>query len=554
MTTVVLGITWSCQNEETIHPQNQLPDYISDIDQKYMTQLGNKLDNPYAVETMQRALNNLKSSGSNKRATNEDIEISTTHLYIKFKPENEEELAILKRDSTLNLYEYPLDYEIVKEGDFYHDPSIPLDKPTYQYTAVKVDKNLPDAVAYEVLAELFIPDEEKDDEQANERLASKEWVEELVNEALRITGNLEDDLNYNARIEASKWRPAGRVRVWDNRAGRYVPVVDAEVRAKRWFTVHKGTTNAQGNYSCDGTFKRVADYSIKWEKYQFSVRSGTFGQAELSKSNLKGNWNPDLGTSGTVVNNSQQYYALIFQAARDYYYGSRFGLSSPPRNSTWHPQVKIAADVSARQNEKPSHAAMYARTGGILPSIYIRTYGDPADRVYAVTAHELAHAAHWDMDRNAFRSLVIGYGVFGNESKEAVVESWANGVEWQFAQERYRNLFGIAGYEYEGTLINGIWINGNYQEQRLAGFTTRPNDLIYTSIVVDMIDNENQRFTRGHNGSIAFPQDRVSGYSILQIEQGLRGATSWNEWRNNMINRHNNPTEGSINELFSNWY
>lgn len=69
-----------------------------------------------------------------------------------------------------------------------------------------------------------------------------------------------------------------------------------------------------------------------------------------------------------------------------------------------------------------------------------------------------------------------------------------------------------------------------------------------------MIDNENQRFTRGHNGSIAFPQDRVSGYSILQIEQGLRGATSWNEWRNNMINRHNNPTEGSINELFSNWY
>jgi hypothetical protein len=88
----------------------------------------------------------------------------------------------------------------------------------------------------------------------------------------------------------------------------------------------------------------------------------------------------------------------------------------------------------------------------------------------------------------------------------------------------------------------------------LSGFTNWPNDLIYTSIVVDMIDDENQRFTRGHSGSIAYPQDRVGGYTIQQIEEGLLGATTWNEWRNSMINRHDNPSEGNLNELFANWY
>jgi Zn-dependent protease with chaperone function len=68
---------------------------------------------------------------------------------------------------------------------------------------------------------------------------------------------------------------------------------------------------------------------------------------------------------------------------------------------------------------------MYARTGGILPSIYVRTWEGLSDRVYAVTAHELAHAAHWDMDRDAFRNLVVTWGVqnvLGLASASAVVE------------------------------------------------------------------------------------------------------------------------------------
>ena len=36
-----------------------------------------------------------------------------------------------------------MDYEISEEGDFYQDPEIPDELPTYQYTSVEVDKKLP---------------------------------------------------------------------------------------------------------------------------------------------------------------------------------------------------------------------------------------------------------------------------------------------------------------------------------------------------------------------------------------------------------------------------
>ncbi|MCP4456448.1 MAG: hypothetical protein GY816_00230, partial [Cytophagales bacterium] len=206
MAVIISVLVFSCQPLDV----DPLPAYLSEADMEGMIKLGKKLENPYTVENMQKAWENLKAAGR----VDTDIDITTSHLYLKFMPKTEEELDILKSDSTLILYDYPLDVEIEGEGDFYHDPSIPIDQPTYQYVGVTVDQVLPDGVEYEVLAELFVPDEYKDG-KAN-RVAgnlSEATVEALVNEALRITGNLEEGDNPeegdNARITSSSWRPAG---------------------------------------------------------------------------------------------------------------------------------------------------------------------------------------------------------------------------------------------------------------------------------------------------------------------------------------------------------
>ncbi len=104
----------------------------------------------------------------------EDLEIVATHLYIKFAPKTEQELDNLTVDSTLVLYDYPLDYEIQLTGDYYRDPETPADQPTPQYCAVEVTDDVvtdntvvynPDGSVAEsrnvktiILEELFIPD------------------------------------------------------------------------------------------------------------------------------------------------------------------------------------------------------------------------------------------------------------------------------------------------------------------------------------------------------------------------------------------------------------
>ncbi len=528
--------------------------------------VGKRLENPYTVSNMKMALENLKGTNTNFR-TSENLEIETSHLYVKFFPKNEEEMDLLANDSTLNLYDYPLDYEIA-EGEEYIDPEAVEDEPSPQYCSVNVGYEFP-AVTYQILENLFIP------EEASEMLVMPIddcQMMSLVNEAMRITNNLEEIITEfpndgcggggggsggggsGGGSVGCSYCPQGTMRVWDDVVDAYVPIVGLKVRARRWFTTKTGITDHTGKYIIRHNFRRKKNYSLKWKRYQFSIRTGTFGQAKYNGPKRSGWWSKDFGASGSnTVNDKQQYYALIFQAAHDYYYGSRFGLASPPKNSTWKPQVKISASQTDRQHDKRSHAAPYARTLGIFPTVYIRTWSRRSDVVYAVTTHELAHMSHWDMDRDAFRSLATSAWVPAapflllpdREKYAAVIESWANGVEWQFAQQRYRNRFGIENYEY-GT---GTTDGGNYQELEIA------EDFIYTSIVVDIIDNENQRFSRNHNGNVAFPNDRVFGYTIKQVEQGLKGARSWNQWRDNMINRHNNnSSEEFINELFANWH
>ena len=66
----------------------------------------------------------------------------------------------------------------------------------------------------------------------------------------------------------------------------------------------------------------------------------------------------------------------------------------------------------------------------------------------------------------------------------------------------------------------------------------------------DLIDNFNQRSIYGS----LYPQDRVSGYTIKQIENSLKNTTSWGEWKEHIKQQNpSNPTNIYIDELFNNW-
>jgi len=503
---VILGITWSCQKQEDLNPSTEEQTYLSESNGEGLIKLGKKLENPYSVENMRKAWEKLKESHPNGRTSGEGIEITTTHRYLKFKPQNEEELAVLKGDSTLILYEYPLDYEIVKEGTYYRDPSIPIGVPTYQYVSIPISKKIPDGVEYELLANLFIPDEYKDTNVPSGRIASNELVESLVDEAFRITGNLNATSLPNGRVQAVSWRPAGRIRVWDNSISpnNWRPIEGVEVKARRWFTTHKGITNAQGFYSCDGTFTGDANYSLDWERYQFDLKEGWLNGADIDGPNKRGNWNLDLNSGKNM------FHARIFMAAYHYYYKDIKGLRRPPANGTFKTQMSLRCYNEDNSEKNGSHAPG-RRFLGLGSAIHIYNPNRAMIEIYGTTIHELAHASHWNMTSSDY-----------NNASDKVAESWARGVQWELTRMVWDNYFG--------------------------GPTIRPN---YTQVVVDMIDPNYSSSANNRNNGLW--NDNVTGYSIRQIEDALNGQRTWNGWRDNIRNRYANPTENNLAALFAHW-
>lgn len=156
--------------------------------------LGKKKNNPYSVQNMQAALDSLNahpkelSGCMNAPSLVNEIEISVTDLYVRFLPLDSIQYKRLMTDTTLTLFDFPLDYEIVQTGEYYFDPTI-SGPYTWLYTKVDKDYLFPDGIIYEVLEELFIME--------NSPYYSEEFAE--YNESddsspLMVKGNKDSDL------------------------------------------------------------------------------------------------------------------------------------------------------------------------------------------------------------------------------------------------------------------------------------------------------------------------------------------------------------------------
>ncbi|CAM1345441.1 hypothetical protein [Tenacibaculum amylolyticum] len=488
---LMFSVLFSCQKEELeidmsdpiLHSQNYSKSSSSE-----MTKLGKKLENPYSVENMKNAWESLK----NKVKITKNIEIKTTHYYVKFKPKTEEELNILRKDESLILYDIPLDYEIIEQGDFYHDPEIPTDQPTYQYASIPVENKLPEKIHFEILEKLFIPDEDSETNPSN----SDGTVELLVDESLKLTDNLGDEKNEKAKFftKLPKWRPQGNIIIWDDNLQRYVPLAGLKVRARRWFITYSGYTNGNGFFSCNGRFRRPANYSFKWQKYDFEIRRQPLSIAKFNGPYIRGDWNVN------IRNGEQEFWGTIYRAAFHYYYGNIKGLRRPPLNGVFNIKMKIRAIYQNNNSINGLHCVS-CKYLGLGSQVKIFNPQKDSQDIYATTIHELAHASHWAMDS-------FGYTVLPT----VMIESWASGIQWELTRMVYPN--------YTPHYIKGS----------------------YTGIVQDMIDPIQQ------------PYDKVAGYTIRQLEDAINGQTTWRGWRDAIINSYNNPYELNLhNYQFLYW-
>lgn len=440
---------------------------------------GKELEDPFAIHNILKAYHNLQAADSSVP----DCEIRANNVYVRFLPGDAHDIETLRSDTTIDLYDYPLNYDYGDVGAI--TDSFPPDKQKKSfYCVVPVGQELP-AVPYEIIYEVFIPPSGESTVKSSSG-EMPDFYEKLVNESARLTGNLAGDdtaAHMSLRSSQDRWSPKGRIRVWDDLLNMYIPLNHVNVHA-RWFThIEKALTDEEGYFQMK-SFRYKVNYSIKWENSLFTIRDGLIFQAWYNGPRKKGDWMLDISGGKSKM------FATIHRAAYRQFYGDNLGLARPVL--PWGGRTKICyldGDGTGQFNGDYS-------AGGILPDIQI--WGNNATKqtnfIFSTVSHELGHQLH---------SLYIGNLRYMKVSK-IIRESWAEAVEWVMTNDEYHKL----GNKYGVTDA----IKYDHQYSKHTGWPY-VSDRSYSPAFIDLVDDFNQGEAFGYQ----HPNDLISHYTISFI-------------------------------------
>ena len=526
--------------------------------------LGERLANPYSLSNMRNAYDSISAELVDAGIERDDI--TTTHFYVRFKPENEEALRSIKANyADFEIYEYPLDYELSGRVS-YHDPAIPDSLPTYQYASIDslswVTIPVPQNVEFEILERLFIPDEDIDDSNISVlscgTTSYNDAVEALVNRSLLLTGNLdeeEDAPENGTMVSNSTWYPSGRITAYDDILNAQVPLEGVKVRVRRWFTTRTAMTDANGYFAINKGFKNKVNYLIVWEGSKWDIRDGLFGQAYYNGPKKQGEWNLEITDDGK----KSIRYAAIHRAVYRMKKGNTYGISRINDSFT----TKIAYIHNSFDNI----SGMYWLDAGcdVLPDILI--FGKNKDdslrtvhQIISTTFHELGHASHFTNAPHTYAAVDMPY-----------IESWASFVGYYLSLKEYQDLGRPDGpFLYESVMEANHTIIEFCKPDKIINrqLSMVQSGSKYTPLFIDLYDNDNQwrlyNYYTAYDNSLNrdfLPKDYIraipanvlenftfSSYRLSQIKTKLmqfyRGNTD-------VVNAEYNLTIDNINLMFN---
>ena len=530
----------SCENELPVEldvlpipeDNNLVCEDESFVPYEGMMQLGEKLENPYSVTNMRRALELLPAESRNGYVA-EDVQ--PTHLYVKFKPANVDELdALYWSDESLDFYSFPLDYERIQNGSYYHDPSLPADVPTYQYVSIPVERPIPDVCDYEILEELYIPEEVTE----QTRSLSPMFINAIVKKSFELTNNkytCDAVATRSDGVTRASYTYSGRIRVFDELIGDYIPVPGALIKCTHWFTTVRALTNTNGIYTMTRESQNEYTYYIYWERDDmYDIRDGELEQAVSNGPKQVAGWSIDIGTSSPRGIN----YATIGRAAYRYFYANTGGIykMSPPSTGN----LKICYKHTYHEDGYWGQF-LGLTTLGTIGDIWIYARKSETEKlethqVFATAIHEMGHANEYNA------KTVLSYQV----TDDFIHESWARLVQayicyleygelglyelWTFSFEDFCSL-----YQYE----IGIRSSWNWTSQS-------QND--YSCLFIDLYDNYNQR--EHNNGNTTYPNDNIRGYFVSDLNNYVNQSQQLSDLRQLLKSKKpSTVTDAMIDEL-----
>lgn len=467
--------------------------------------LGEEIQDPYRLENMQKALLDLHYD--NAPITS----IKPNFKYVRLKPANETQFDQIQQDTNLLLWSFPLNYEILVNGTYYHDPTVPENEITWQYCVVPLNYDFPTGITTETLYYVFIPPkkENKNFYDALERTACK-----LASAGKSVSSE-----------KSSSWTPSATIRAYDDVIGSCIPLEGVKVIARRGTKTATGFTNSSGYCQLDNTFTDEVNYSIKWERAYWDIRDGALGQAYYNGPKKNSTWNLNIyKTTGKSI-----LYATVHRAALKFYYGNTLGVTRPIL-STGKTKIGVL-------DNNPSWGTgccwgTWSFTGA-LPDILIAHPHESTltDKVFATTIHELAHQSHL---------LFMGLSTYAQLAKE-IHESWADAVAWKLTSHHYQSDL----YQFTNGVYNCLYNNQTWQ----PGTKSDGKSYCYTPLFIDLMDTLNQIIVYGNNR----PNDIISGYTLGYIQNNILISSYGLSSFRDALKTHklNNITNADIDLLMS---
>lgn len=415
--------------------------------------LGRRLEDPYKTENVVKALKALYPTKADR------VNVGTTDYYVRFLPADQEEFDLLK-GLGVEMLDHPLDYEILKEGDWYHDPSVDGDGITWQYATVPKDFEFPD-VEYQILHECYIA--------ANDPSTKSDGLDwdEVERKSYELTGNA-DMLAPAAETRAkSRTTPSGRITMVDEDAygGKPFGVAGVQVSCNAFVKFATAYTDRDGYYTMGRefssklryrlVFKNEKNFSIGLNLILVPASVSTMGKADPTGVSL----NVTRDSEGKlfrrcVVNNAvYDYISRCDKADMD--------ITAPPADL----RLWILNSLDCSSTPMIHHGAIvsHALIAGFLgpyamlvklfsPDITIGTSGKGSySAIYSTVVHELAHASHYAKVGNSYWNKYVEYilrsflstgSTYGTGAEEyaghcAVGEMWAYYLESLMQKERY---------------------------------------------------------------------------------------------------------------------
>lgn len=424
-----------------------------------MMVLGKRLDNPYSTENMQEAYSSLYPTRSR------DV-IETTHLYVRFLPKDGDEYEQLS-STGIELFDYPLDYEILVDGDYYVDPQIPEGDITWQYAVVEKDFAFPSSIYYEVIEECCITESD-----AMTRAGGID-MDALEREAFRITGN--EDMLAPA-TKAGKNIPQGRLTISDMNfnGGEKVGVAGVRVAANVFVKIARGYTDENGYFKVNKSFSSSKVRYRMVFKNQLGFAIGfNFILVPASVASLGKRPSSGIDLHFTFAGDPKTWRRSTVNNAMYQYWKGREGTEIPTPPSglrIWLiDSMTDGYTLMLHQGAVWDNSFIAKRLPFVVsvlkifsPDMLIGVKDcDSAFDLYADTYHEAAHASHymkvgktyWNKYAASLAyNAIIGVDRFGsgkNESDEyaGITEMWAYYYGSKLFNQRY-GLNRVYGKDY----------------------------------------------------------------------------------------------------------